>query len=299
MRRDESVRCRNVGCSKLARCNALRGEEQATFEEVSHTYTIGGVVAQQSTTDLVAQVFEKFDAYATVSTYYNTWKTKKDIRYWDIIQSHVRDDGSIDDEKAMQTIIQNWTETGALATRLGTELHLYVERLLNSEECLAPPQCINQEAKQFDEFLLSRFIEEHDLSVFRTELIVWFKIDDILVAAGQIDAVFKGSEGYYLFDWKRVHPKKDVSQAARAFQDRNGIGPARCIPDTTHHRYSLQLSLYAKMLLMSYGLNVEDRMYLLRMHCNLNTAELVHCTDLRDVADEILHAEYRSILNRD
>ena len=110
MRRDESVRCRNVGCSKLARCNALRGEEQATFEEVSHTYTIGGVVAQQSTTDLVAQVFEKFDAYATVSKYYNTWKTKKDIRYWDIIQSHVRDDGSIDDEKAMQTIIQNWTE---------------------------------------------------------------------------------------------------------------------------------------------------------------------------------------------
>ena len=101
----ESCRCRTAGCSKLARCNALRGEEKATFDEESHTYTIGEVVVQRSTTRLVHEVFEKFDPQTTLSSFYNSWKARRDVRYWGIIQTHVRDDGSTNDEAAMLELV--------------------------------------------------------------------------------------------------------------------------------------------------------------------------------------------------
>ena len=52
------------------------------------------------------------------------------------------------------------------------------------------------------------------------------------------------------------------------------------------------------MLLSSYGLDFGDRMYILRMHCDLDTAELVHCTDLRHVADDLLRVEYQRLLEQ-
>ena len=292
-----SPRCRNAGCSRLARCNALRGEEKATFDEESHTYTIDGVVVQRSTTRLVEDTFEKFDSQAIVVKYYNSWKVQQDIRYWGIIQAHVCGDGSINDGAAMQEILQKWAEAGAIATRLGTELHLYVECVLNSNVHLPPGQNILKEARQFDEFLLSQFVKENELAIFRTELIVWFKMKDVIVSAGQIDAVFKGREGYYIFDWKRVKPEKDLTSFACAFKNRTGFGPASNIPDTYHHRYSLQLSIYARMLYSSYGLDVGNRLYILRMHDDLSAAELVHCTDLREIADEVLSREYHNLLH--
>ena len=100
-----SPRCRNAGCSRLARCNALRGEEKATFDEESHTYTIDGVVVQRSTTRLVEDIFEKFDPQATLSSFYNSWKSRQDVRYWGVIPAHVRDDGSTNDGAAMQDAI--------------------------------------------------------------------------------------------------------------------------------------------------------------------------------------------------
>ena len=292
-----SSRCRNAGCSRLARCNALRGEEKAIFDEESHTYTIDGVVVKRSTTRLVEEVFEKFDPQATLLRYYNCWKARKDIRYWGIMQAHACVDGSINDGAAMQEIMRKWAEAGAVATRLGIELHVYAERFLNSTVYLPPSQNIVKEAKQFNEFLSSEFVKEHDLVIFRTELIVWFKMNDVTVSAGQIDAVFKGRVGYYIFDWKRVDVKKDMTHFARAYQDRTGFGAAANLPDTRHHRYSLQLSIYARMLYSTYGLDVGNRLYILRMHADLSAAELVHCTDLRKIADEVLRDEYLHLLH--
>ena len=74
-------------------------------------------------------------------------------------------------------------------------------------------------------------------------------------------------------------------------------GAAANLPDTRHHRYSLQLSIYARMLYSTYGLDVGNRLYILRMHADLSAPELVHCTDLRKIADEVLRDEYLNLLH--
>ena len=99
---------------------------------------LGEIVVQRSTTRLVDEVFEKFDSQNILSAFYHSWKRRKDVRYWGVIQSHVRDDGSTDDEAAMQEIVLKWAEAGAVAARLGTELHSYAERVLNSKKRLPP-----------------------------------------------------------------------------------------------------------------------------------------------------------------
>ena len=69
------------------------------------------------------------------------------------------------------------------------------------------------------------------------------------------------------------------------------------IPDTHYHRYSLQCSLYAEMLAYSYRIDVGDRLYLVRMHADRVSYEIVRCCNWRSVATQVLAAEHRRLLN--
>ena len=272
-------------------------DHSSTFHAPTHTYTVDGVVAQRSATGLLDDLFECFDAFAVLATYYNRWKKEEDPRYWSIIGFHRRADGSIDDEKAKLAIAASWQDKGVQAASVGTEFHFYAERVLSKEHAVLSHR-ITLPAVQFASFLSSDFYRlEHCLVPFRTELIVWCKIDSVLVAAGQIDALFVGSEGFYIFDWKCVESKKDLSSTAQPFQGRMGRGIAEKIPDTPHHRYSLQTSLYAEMLKSSHKIDVGARMYLLRVHSSVKDFELVRCTDFREEASALLLAEYTRLLS--
>ena len=254
--------------------------------------------AERSTTRLVDELFEGFDAADVLRRYYEKWKAEEDPRYYAIIRSCSCDDGSIDDDAAKSAIAAMWHKVGLLAASIGTELHLHLERLLNQVPAV-PPQAIGVEVSQFHAFQASTFYDEHELVPHRSELMVWFKTGDVLVAAGQIDALFSGRDGFYIFDWKRVAPKKEVSQSALPFQGRSGRKLAREVPDTPHHRYSLQTSIYAEMLTFSHRIDVAGRMYLVRMHSALPTYELVCCTNYRGLARRVLHEEHaRLVANR-
>ena len=278
--------------------NPYEADLNGSFYEPTHTYTVNGIRAERSATALVDELFENFDAAEVLEKYYEKWKIQRDPRYYPVIISCSSEDGSVDDDAAKSKIATIWKEEGLLAANLGTELHLHLERLLNHIQAV-PLQSIAVEVSQFHAFQASTFYDEHELVPHRSELMVWFKNGDVLVAAGRIDALFSGKDGFYIFDWKRVAPKKDVSQNALPFQGRCGRNLALEVPDTPHHRYSLQTSIYAEMLTFSHKIDVADRMYLVRMHSAMPTYELVSCTNYRELARHVLCEEHaRLIMNR-
>ena len=283
-------RVRSVGCQLLAQLNPLPADTRGDFDEPTHTYTVDGEQAGISTTGLVEELFERFDATTILEQYYNRWKHEQDPRYWEIIQEHIDTSGAVDDDAAKLAIAAKWQATGQRASKLGIAFHLHVERILNKVE-VAPCEEIAVESTQFRDFR-SAFLDSHGLIPFRTELMVWCKNHGVLCAAGQIDALFTSPSGFFLFDWKRVAPKKDLSETARPFKGRMGRGLAESLPDTPYYRYSLQTSIYAEMLKSSHGIDVEDRMYVLRVHADIPAYDLVHCANLRGVAASVLSAEY-------
>ena len=121
-----------------------------------------------------------------------------------------------------------------------------------------------------------------DLEAYGTEYLTWYIRSGIPVCAGQIDAILRSSSTgeFYLVDWKRVQKRHILGVDEPAFGGRTGVGLCGMILDTHFHRYSLQCSLYAVMLRHSHNIDVGDRMYLVRVHSDRETYELVRskCT---------------------
>lgn len=295
---DKTARARNEGCEFLATQHPHPADQEATFDEPTHTYTVKGQVPQRSVTGLVhhAGLFEEFNPTLCVETYYFSWKSRGNHpKYGKFI-----DASNGDDDKAKAAILKSWEDAGKEASALGTALHLYCEQVLNrdpvdeNEVPAVPDQRVVKEASQIDAFLASEFGKT--LTPYRTELTVFLEREGIIVCAGQIDALMRDAKGnFYIFDWKRVKPEHRIDKYEPGFRGRCGKGVVAHMPDTKHSQYSLQTSIYAHLLRSSHGIDVGDRMYLVRVHDGLDTYELVKCTDLRDEAEDILDDEFNRL----
>ena len=117
------------------------------------------------------------------------------------------------------------------------------------------------------------------------------------MSAGQVDALYVDKDGrYYLFDFKRVAKNhklcpKEKGWAPHGEDPPCGVGPMAHLPDTHYQKYSLQTSIYNLMLHDTHGIDVGERMYLLRMHEDRAEYEQVQCRDLRSEAREALKSE--------
>ena len=321
------VQCRNS--SALARANPLPGDGQITFVEEGHKYTVYGQPIERSTTRVLATFFAEFDAVANTNEWYDRWKGNPHHKYYKLIQDTLAAGG--DDEAAKAAVRASWDALGAEAARLGTALHLHCEYDLNGEvrsaqrfrpplsstqhlppylPCsltalhLALPQAqplnteISKEIAQFKAFKASPWATTRGLRPVRTEVCVGWRADGRSVSAGQIDALYVDKHGqHYLFDFKRVaknhklDPKEKGFTPGRGTPPACGLGPMAHLPDTHYQKYSLQTSIYNLMLANTHGVDVGDRMYLLRMHADRNAYELVQCRDLRAEAREALQSE--------
>ena len=157
---------------------------------------------------------------------------------------------------------------------------------------------IVQEVVQHDAFMRSHFITEHALVPYATELLVWYTIDDHAVSAGQVDAVLRSSDTgeFFLFDWKRVSSKHELTACEQPFASRHGVGECGAIPDTHFHKYSLQCCIYGIMLGHSRGIRVGNRMYLVRVHEDRESYQVVECCDWRPVVLSLLQAEHARLM---
>ena len=101
---------------------------------------------------------------------------------------------------------------------------------------------------------------------------------------------------FFLIDWKRVNKKHELTPNAQPFANRYGFGECSAIPDTHFHKYSMQCSIYATMLNHSHGIDVGARLYLVRMHVDRRSYQVVHCRDWRSVARSLVQAEHARLM---
>ena len=287
--RAAAVRFRNA--DTLARRNQLPGDPFIVFDEPSHKYTCWGEQVARSVTGLIASFFEGFDPEAITDAYLERWKCDSSSAYHDQIRRTLAAGGS--DADAAARIRDEWAERGAEASRKGTDLHRYCEFVFNETPIAIPPG-LEREATQFHEWLRSDVVCEHELSPVRTELSVAWRARGCVVTAGQIDALMTCKHGYhYLIDFKRT--KKDLDAGACAF-GRHGSGPLKDVPDMPLFRYSLQQSLYALMVEQTHGIACDGGMYLLKMHAEVASYEVVQCRDMRREAAALLEFEIARLL---
>lgn len=293
-RDDTGAKGRNA--TYLASKYPMKGDEFVVFEEETHKYTVHGQVVKRSCTGAKDDLFPKMDTMLTIRKYYFSWKRNPAHKLHSLIWETLNDsDKTASDANAMEQIASTWSQMGTEASTLGTLLHLYIE--LHYNECaMSPiPSEIEHEVRLFHQFVASPFYVEKQLQMVRTELTVFEYRDGIPVCAGQIDGLMKDVHGnHYIFDWKRS--KHVLKPYERAFKNEMGTHPLTAhIPNTHFHKYSLQLSLYAEMIVGCHGIDVANRLYLVRMHPDLDTFELTHCEDYRSVARQILNMMFEEL----
>ena len=279
--------------------NPLPNDGEIIFTEEGHEYTVYGEKIDRSCTGVVGSYFAPFDPVANTNKFYAGWQREYDRgntahKYYAIIHDTLERGGDHDDAAA--AIRASWEAEGAKAARLGTLLHLHCEYDLNAD-ALAPDAEIWNEIEQFNEFKASTWVQDLGLRPYRTELCVGWRVGGQSVSAGQIDALYIDEAGlYYIIDFKRVKHTTildpDKAATRQGFKGARALPPISHVPDTHYQHYSLQTSIYNLMLRNTTAIDVEDRMFLVRMHVDRLHVEIVKCHDLRTEAKVLLEAEH-------
>ena len=229
----------------LAHVNKHERDEAITFYEPTHTYTVAGDRSKYtSCTTYNAQHFSAFDSRAVIQGMKQSARWPESKYY-----------GMSDDE-----IVALWSKSGKEASAAGTELHYYIECLLNKSGCCWE---VRERLLQSDAVCLKyidNFIKANPgLHAYRTE---WMIYNEDLKIAGSIDAVFRNPDGSFaIYDWKR---SKEIKKTAFG----NKWATTECIshlPDSNYWKYALQLNVYKAILEEKYGLVVSE-LYLVVFH---------------------------------
>lgn len=216
---------------------ALRGlhpfpsDERIQFDEESHTYKVDDTLIPHSVTGLIHRFTRAFDPSLAVQN------MRAETR-----QSY--SDKGLETEK---DILHAWEQNSKVQRNRGTLMHFHIEQSLNG--------CVIESpwSPEFEQFISLReqVIRDHQFP-FRTELSVYSKH---LKVAGQIDAIFKQSDGTFaVWDWKRCRILRYDSRSQMK-------EPFDHLADVNAWHYFMQLNIYRYILQADYGLPV-SAMYL-------------------------------------
>ena len=225
----------------LKTANPFASDEEIHFDEESHTYTINsGVVVPLSVTGMIHRYARTFDPLAAI----------QNMRAG--TRQGYTDRGLVTEEDILRT----WDENGKVQRNRGTLMHFHIEQYLNG--------CVIESpwSPEFEQFLAlhEQVIQDNQIP-FRTELSVYSKS---LSIAGQIDAVFKQTDGTFaLWDWKRSKLLRYDSRSQMKEE------PLDHLPDVNAWHYFLQLNISLRILQDDYGLPV-SAMYLGVFHPSRN-----------------------------
>ena len=206
-------------------------DEQISFDEDSHAYTVDGVLIPYSVTGLIHQYTRAFEPSIAVQN----------------MCAETRQSYSSKGLETERDILRAWERNGRIQRDRGTLMHFHIEQSLNG--------CVIESpwSPEFDQFItLYEEVTRGHQYPFRTELSVYSKR---LNVAGQIDAIFKQSDGTFaVWDWKRCRLLRyDCrSQMKEPFDH---------LADVNAWHYFMQLNLYRYILQTDYGLPV-SAMYL-------------------------------------
>lgn len=185
------------------------------FNEADHIYTVDGVMYTSATT-VLSEYMNKFNA--------------------DLIAYYVaRRDG-----RSKQDVLDEWEVKKVEACDFGNAVHLYAER-----RCMGlslPEPTIEREEIAFA--LVGAFIDDllEEYEVMEAEKIV-FSIPEQISGTVDLLARHKRTGLLHLFDWKtskKIEAKNKHSKPCHA--------PIGHLLDSNYTKYSLQLSLYKRLL---------------------------------------------------
>lgn len=278
------ARARNASATNLANLNAHCIDNEVEFVESTHVYYFRGIKIPISGTGVVHDVFdptEEFDAKTVVDKYFSWWKRNNNPEY-----AHILNDKDLNETEQKEAIINTWNSAGVYGTALHTSIEIHIDKYYANNEWTTQPvletdHIIADECKQFEEFTRSKWVHDLGLKPYRTELTVVYFNCSTPVCAGQIDGLFVDKHGaYYIFDWKRVKPKYLLTKDEQPYRGKCAYVYPH-IPNTKFNKFSFQMSLYAVMLEESHGILNIAGFYVVRMHRDLPSYQLIQCTDYR------------------
>ena len=262
-----------VSVAATCDANAHARDRQIRLDETRHVYEYTdeqGVLYEFSisVSGVWAKYFARFNAQHIVDTYFLKWSQDVENKYHAQIAAGRLMSRS--DEDLKQDIIDAWKANGADASSRGTYMHKQIELALGRIGYVDRPP----EMKHFICWV-REVPERMRWRVYRTE---WSIFSLEALVAGQIDAVFRDSEGkFHMVDWKRC--KEPLLQDAKLQFGRFGMPPLEHMVDNEWSHYVVQQNLYATILRREYDLILES-MALVRCHPDAETYQHVHVPGL-------------------
>jgi ATP-dependent exoDNAse (exonuclease V) beta subunit len=221
----------------LALKNAHVRDQDISFQEEGHIYTIRGDKYYKSCTTWVKSFFGKFNPDEIIDKMMasNKWPENK---YFGMTKQEIK------------TV---WSENGKTAAEFGTSMHKHIEDFYNGKDL---PDEVPIELTYFMMF----YLDHPELNPFRTEMMIY---DEDIRICGSVDMLFLNEDGTLsIYDWKF---SKEIQTGSYG---KKGLGPASDMNDCNTSHYSLQLNLYREILERKYGFVVRD-MVLVFMHRDL------------------------------
>ena len=173
-----------------------------------------------------------------------------------------------------------WSDAGDLASALGTRMHKEVELALTGSAYDASME----EMQTFHHFV-TEVLELRRWRLYRAE---WTIYDEVVMVAGQIDAVFVDCSGaLHMVDWKRVrHPL--LPRGGEEFQ-RYGVCFCEHLLDNQFNHYALQQNLYSAILRRRYAVRLSS-MALVQIHPEVMSYHVIEVPEWTELADDLLDA---------
>jgi len=239
-------------------------DNNISFEEKEHIYTIKGDSTFTSVTTLVHSHFSEFDADSIIK------KIRKKKNYKECIYFGKTD----------KQIKDMWETNRNEAADAGTKLHFDIECYYNGNP--SPNNSV-----EYGYFL--HFTQKYsNLTPYRTE---WVIYDEELKLAGSIDMVFKKDNTYAIYDWKR---SKEIKKS-----NWNRYAHTECInhlPDANFWHYSLQLNIYKGILEKNYNIKIGE-MYIVCLHPVNDTYQIFKIPELKEEVKELFLFRKEQILS--
>lgn len=293
-----------------------------TFDPVKHVYTVthNGVAERVpvSVTSFSKHCFSQFDGPAVVEQYYARWKHSPDCKYYSTIRATLSSGGT--DEDAKRAILQDWADVGETASASGTHMHELCELVCNG---VIEPAQETKETRLLRAWLADfqpemrwkPFRTEWKLWFDEQRLggavLVAGMLDLLLVseATGYVRSTrtrfcqncpscfafctkmcLCASRQYALVDFKRCSPAPKFQGGplsllgpATRYHPGWAMSPLSETENSKFGQYSMQLNILSKILRDRYDINVEERMFLLQIHEDMDEA---HCVQVEACVEQ-------------
>lgn len=189
--------------------------EKITFYEDEHIYETENCKDFTSCTSFIGEYFEKFDTDQVSSRY---------AKKHGLLQTDV---------------INMWDAKKVKACHLGTRVHYYCEMSMEGLETPNPENDDERALFNVGDVAVSRLKNKYEFVA--TEVIVF---SNRYKLAGMIDLLMRDpvNGDLLILDWKT---NRKITTENRW---QSGLGPIKHLEDTAYNHYSLQLSLYKKIM---------------------------------------------------